>query len=130
MRPRFPSGFLKWIATPLNKKFPFRGPFPATNMMIQQVINLKLPRSSFRRTKRLHIIDIKNSATDLTLSQWKTGCIHQGGDSNLKITGLLCLITLYGPIKRLESFLLSPKTKGRCSLDNYARSPTTRSQSR
>ena len=68
MRPRFPSGFLKWIATPLNKKFPFRGRSPAMNIMIQLVLNFKLPRTSCRRTKRLLIIDIKNGATDLTLS--------------------------------------------------------------
>ena len=65
MRPRFPSGFLKWIATLLYKKFQFRLPSPAINTMIQQVLNFKLHRSSCRRTNRLLIIDIKYSATDL-----------------------------------------------------------------
>ena len=68
MRPRFPSGFLKWVGTPLNKKFPFRGLFSAPNTIIQQVLNFKIPISSCRRMKKLLIIDIKNSATDLTLS--------------------------------------------------------------
>ena len=46
MRLRFPSGFLKWIDMPLNKKFPFRGLSPDMNTMIQQVLNFKFPEAS------------------------------------------------------------------------------------
>ena len=65
--------------------------------------------------KRLLIIDIKDSATDLTLSllqlRTRKNSMPRKRKLQLETNGLICFITLYGLIQRMESLLKIPETK-------------------